>query len=536
MVRSEGIRKTRNMSALHARLLFAVLLPLAAAAAAGEAPAPEVRALHVLDRLGYGPAPGDLPRVMQIGVDAYIEEQLHPEQIADPPELVDRLARLETLSESPAQLYASVGPPKRREAKNDDAALKQVQQRQNAAVDEAREARLLRAIYSPAQLRESMVDFWFNHFNVAVNKGQEVAIWVGAYERDAIRPYVLGRFRDLLGATARHPAMLYYLDNWQSSVARSDKNGKVIGGLNENYARELMELHTLGVDGGYTQRDVTELARILTGWGFNPKDLEAGRDPAFRFDANRHDKGAKQFLGEKFAAGGGVEEGERALDLLAHHPATAHHLAWQLAQYFVADDPPGKLVERLAQRFRNTDGDIAAVLEALFKSEEFWQPRYTGNKFKTPYQYIVSAMRASGLPMPLNVRPLIGNLAQSGEPLYQCLTPDGYKNTQEAWLSPDVMLYRLNFANALGGGYGGLYQAPQPPVEVAANAMSAAPSMSAPSEDAPKPPPKPLPPDPFVMQAALGNRFSLATAQALADARPGLRPGLMLGSPEFMHR
>jgi uncharacterized protein (DUF1800 family) len=496
------------------------------------------KAEYLLNRLAYGPAPGDIDRVIQMGPEAYIAEQLHPETLAQPAELEQRLARLDSLKASPSELFTSFGPPARKAAKDDDAAIKQVQQNQNDVADQAREARLLQAIYSPAQLQEVMVDFWFNHFNVFIDKGPEGKLWTGAYERDAIRPYALGRFRDLLGATAKHPAMLFYLDNWQSSVASVDKNGNPRGGINENYAREVMELHTLGVDGGYTQKDVTELARILSGWTFVPKDLEAGVDPAFEFIDKKHDAGSKLFLGKTFAAGGGIDEGERALDMLAQSPATAHHLAYQLAQYFVDDQPPAHLVDRLAQRYLKTDGDIREVLATLFKSPEFLDPANAGKKFKTPFEYVVSSLRASGLPMVTNVRPLLNALRQNGEPLYACLTPDGYKNTEDAWLNPDAMIYRLNFANALGNGALPLWQSPPGADAQASNASNAAmPARMLPAANVIAPAPiKPLPPDPFVMEAALGNNFSLNTTEALADARPQLRAGLILGSPEFMRR
>jgi uncharacterized protein (DUF1800 family) len=516
----ENGRMSGLFKGLMAAAFAAALLP--AAAGAGDAPAAtEPQALHVLDRLGYGPAPGDLDRVMRTGVAAYVAEQLHPESLPIPPALQARLDAMPSLRESSAQLFAEAGPPARKAAGDDQAALDRVKDLQNRTADEAQAARLLRAIYSPAQLQEVMVDFWFNHFNVFIGKGQEDRIWTGAYERDAIRPYAMGRFRDLLFATATHPAMLYYLDNWQSQADGTDGQGKPHG-LNENYAREVMELHTLGVDGGYTQKDVTELARILTGWTFKPKDLEQGIEPAFQFAPKRHDYGAKTFLGQSFPAGHGMEEGEQALDMLADSPATARHIAYQLAQYFVADDPPPALVQRLARSFHTSGGDIRQTLAVLFASPEFLDARDSGAKFKTPYQYVVSSVRAAGLPMIVNPRPLLGTLNNEGEPLYGCQTPDGYKNAQAAWLNPDAMILRLNFATALGQGRLPLWKLPDAP----AAAMTA---------ETPKPAPPPAPPDPFAMQAALGNTFSLNTAEALAAAQPALRAGLMLGSPEFMH-
>ncbi len=316
-------------------------------------------------------------------------------------------------------------------------------------MEQAVQARLWRAVESPRQLQEVMVDFWYNHFNVFAAKGLD-HLWVGAYEEQAIRPYALGRFRDLLGATAHHPAMLFYLDNWQNTAPNSPGVRGKQQGLNENYARELMELHTLGVDGGYTQEDVIALARILTGWGLGRprgRDINKG---GFFFDPKRHDFSDKVFLGQTIH-GSGVAEGEEALDILARNPATARHISFELAQYFVADEPPSALVERLRKRFLDTDGDIRAVLDTLFHSPEFWDQKYYGNKFKTPYQYVVSAVRATDMKV-VNVRPLYGMLMQLGMPLYGCLTPDGYKNTRDAWLNPDAMTRRIGFATALASG------------------------------------------------------------------------------------
>jgi uncharacterized protein (DUF1800 family) len=524
------------------RAAFPAVLALAAAAVFGLAMADGIsnqqKALHLLDRLGYGPRPGELERVTAMGADRYIEEQLEPERIAVPPELRQRLAALDTTQLGAAELFRRYGPLARREAQGDEMARKQVQKAANHVAEQAMQARLLRAVYSPAQLQEVMTDFWFNHFNVFRGKGLEERIWLAAYERDAIRPYALGRFRDLLGATAKHPAMLYYLDNWQSTVPRTDRFGDSKGGLNENYARELMELHTLGVDGGYTQKDVTELARILTGWTYLPRLWAQGENTAFSFEPKRHDFGGKTLLGRHFE-GSGEAEGEAALDLLARSPATARHIAWQLAQYFVADDPPPALVDRLAQRFLQTDGDIREVLRTLFHSPEFWSADHVGNKFKTPYQYVVSALRADGGPI-YNFRPALGALNQLGMPLYGCQTPDGWKNTEAAWLNPDAMVYRLNFATALGAGRLPLLrdenalpipddgeQAPRP-----MNA-SMAPAAAEPQAEF-GPDDRPPPPDADTLQATLGNPFSPQTAKAIAEAHPPLRPALMLGSPEFM--
>jgi uncharacterized protein (DUF1800 family) len=315
----------------------------------------------------------------------------------------------------------------------------------------ALESRLLRALESPRQLEEAMVDFWFNHFNVYQNKAT-LRVLVGHYEHHAIRPHAMGRFRDLLGATAHHPAMLYYLDNWQSVGPQARARGR---GLNENYARELMELHTLGVDGGYSQQDVTQLARMLTGWTIVPP-ARAGEFSAqaqqagFWFNERLHDTGDKQWLGERIAPQGKAE-GDRALDLLARHPATARHIAFKLAQYFVADQPDPALVERLAKVFLAEDGQVVPVLRALFASDAFWSPAAVGAKFKTPYHYAISTLRAGGYGVE-NVLPIAGALGAQGMPLYRCQTPDGYKNTESAWLNPDGMSKRINFATQVAHG------------------------------------------------------------------------------------
>ncbi len=512
------------------------------------------QARFLLNRIAFGPAPGDIERVAQIGSTAYLREQLHPERLAAPDELSARLAQFDSLKATPATLYASFGPPERKAAGDDAGAREQQQRNLRVVVEQTRAARLLKAIYSPAQLQEVMVDFWFNHFNVFIDKGQEGRLWTGLYERDAIRPFALGRFRDLLGATAKHPAMLYYLDNWKNSAVRLGRDGQPRGGLNENYARELMELHTLGVDGGYSQHDVVELARILTGWTFVPRDLRIGIDPAFEFVAAQHDTGTKQFIGETFVAGGGIEEGERALDLLARSPHTAQHLAYELAQYFVADAPPPALVARLSRRYLESDGDIAAVLETLFTSAQFNDPQHQGDKFKSPFDFVVSSVRASGLPMITNVRPLLNLLSNSGEPLYGCQTPDGYKNVRSAWLNPDAMLARLNFASALGSGRLPLWNAARDdaPADMPGNAAPLIPMAQAlPTSDVSREPvwseksnraelprgrsPQ-LPVDVARLERTLELSFGTDSRAALEQSAVPLRAGLILGSPEFMWR
>ncbi|NEX61062.1 DUF1800 domain-containing protein [Noviherbaspirillum sp. 17J57-3] len=496
--------------------------------AAAETPdaynASDTAALHVLNRLGYGPRPGDVEAVKRMGIERYIESQLQPAAIPLPAALQDRLASLPVQQQSVGDTLAQYLSNRRASAKGDEDAKEKQRLTARNIVLQTSEARLLRAIESPRQLEEVMVDFWFNHFNVFIGKGLDNAL-VASYERDAIRPHVFGNFRDLLGATAKHPAMLFYLDNWLSTSPdfqpRREQGERGQGararakGLNENYARELMELHTLGVDGGYQQRDVTELARMLTGWSFTPQELARG-GATFRFDARRHDNGMKQWLGQAIAPDG-IGEGERALDVLAMHPATAHHLAFKLAQYFVQDNPPPALVERLAQRYLAVHGEIRPVLRTLFASPEFLSPSAVGAKFKTPMQFIVSAMRAGGLPAD-NLRPQLGMLRQLGMPLYGCQTPDGYKNTEAAWLNPDSLGRRISFANAIASG--------RNPRAARDGDMEPFPT----TDDTPAR----RPADPNELLRTLGPSVSPATRQALAGQPMRLQAAMVLGSPDFM--
>jgi uncharacterized protein (DUF1800 family) len=339
-----------------------------------------------------------------------------------------------------------------------------------------------------------MVDFWFNHFNVFSGKGLD-DVWIGNYEQQAIRPFALGRFRDLLFAAAKHPAMLVYLDNTLSTAPGSPGARGNRAGLNENFAREVMELHTLGADGGYSQEDVITLARILTGWGVNRPDAREFPEIAAVFEGRRHDYSPKVFLGRTLKSSGKAE-GEEALDILARSPATAHHISYELAQYFVSDDPPPALVERLAARFQETDGNIREILKTLFASREFWDSY--GQKYKTPYHFVVSAARAAGVPVG-NVRPLLGAMDQLGMPLFGCLTPDGYKNTEEAWLSPDATTRRIGFAAALVRGSPGAV-------------------------------------DDAHLEAIFGSTMSEGTRAVIQESPKGLRAPLILGSPDFMRR
>jgi uncharacterized protein (DUF1800 family) len=510
--------------------LLAILPMVCDATGAGKLSEP-VRALHVLNRLGYGARPGDIDRVQAMGIDRYIDTQLAPDSIPMPRELNDSLAALDTLSMTPVQLFADYGPPPGRHGQPPDReAIKARRVEARIIMQQAAQARVLRALNSPAQLQEVMTDFWYNHFNVFAGKGLDY-LWASAYEQEAIRPNALGRFRDLLGATAHHPAMLFYLDNWQNTAPGSPGARGRFDGLNENYARELMELHTLGVDGGYTQQDVVALARILTGWGIRRRNRRGGSEDGFYFDPKRHDFSDKVFLGHTIK-GSGMNEVEQALDILAAAPATAHHISYELAQYFVADHPDPALVNALAKRYSETDGDIRAVLKTLFHSPAFWQPANVGNKFKTPYEYVVSVLRATAQPV-RNLRPINGILFQSGEPLYACQTPDGYKNTQNAWLNPDAMTRRLSFATALAGGYLPLTR-PTPADGERSPMFNGKQDARVEPGDEPMETPQPV--DAQKLMATFGQEFSKSTRDAIAAAPRQLQAALILGSPEFMRR
>jgi uncharacterized protein (DUF1800 family) len=474
-------------------------------------------AAHLLNRLGYGPRPSELASVAANPL-AWIQAQLAPSSLSLPESLRARLDESAFLSRHPLQVVQEFRSLQRASAQavvagqdgavqaanaaglgqgtqdmqlppgtvlpnrpatsatgaNPSGSLNPLQQAApqpaaspigrfvNSVARPAIESRLLRAIESPRQLEEVMVDFWFNHFNIFQGKNT-LRVMTGHYEHYAIRPFAMGRFRDLLGATARHPAMLYYLDNALSvapgTIGGGRGNAGVTGrGLNENYARELMELHTLGVDGGYRQKDVTELARMLTGWSIQPPNRVLNTDmqaapgnleqmPGFWFNERVHDQGEKEWLGHRVLAQG-QREGEFALDVLAKHPSTAKHIAFKLAQYFVTDQPAPALVKMLAQVFSDNDGAIVPVLTMLFSHEDFWAKETVGSKFKTPYHYVLSVVRATGF-SPTNLQALSGAMANQGMPLYGCPTPDGYRNTESAWLNPDAMTKRINFATLL---------------------------------------------------------------------------------------
>ena len=494
-----------------------LLICLAGLRAACAQPVTDRQAIHVLNRLAFGPTLEDFQRVRAVGVDRYVAEQLASEAIPEPFELAWRLAAFDTLKYNAVQLRQLYGPlPSIRGFKLPVEFIKAREARARAIVREAAQARILRAILSRRQLQEVMVDFWFNHFNVFAGKELD-DLWIGDYEQRAIRPFVLGRFRDLLFAATKHPAMLVYLDNTLSTspVSPGGRNNKV--GLNENFAREVMELHTLGADGGYSEDDVVTLARVLTGWRVNRSNAREFPEHAAVFEGARHDFSAKVFLGQPLRSSGKAE-GEEALDILAKSPATARHISFKLAQYFVADEPPPPLVEQLADRFQATGGDIREVLKVLFTSSEFWDSY--GRKYKTPYHFVVSAARAAGAPVN-NTRPLLAAISQLGMPLFGCLTPDGYKNTEAAWLSPDATTRRISFATAFARGGLPVGSIPAEPARGAADSTL---------------PLRTNPVDAAHLQKIFGSTITGPTREAIAEAPQALRAALVLGSPDFMRR
>jgi uncharacterized protein (DUF1800 family) len=527
--------------------------------------------LHALNRLAYGPRPGDLEHVKQMGLAKWIDQQLNPSSIDDR-ELQARLENYPTLAMSTTKLIEEYPQPKQVEKQAAKLQAQSAQQSrsdagaviakdgpgaatsENAAkaaptkqqgrlgaagnptptnssaavpltpspmkedpavvagsvnvatrgvggkknalsgvdpnsvpkaiaddskkpqrvVEELAMAKVTRAIYSERQLQQVLDDFWFNHFNVFAGKGED-RYYLTAYERDVIQPHTLGKFKDLVTATAQSPAMLFYLDNYlsadpqaaarlaaQRAARQQARYGRLGGpyprpganpqtqnkkkqerGLNENYGRELMELHTLGVDGGYTQKDVTEVARSFTGWS-----IEKPREnPVFKFDDKLHDPNPKVVLGKKIHAGG-MKDGEQVIDLLTHHPSTAKFISTELARRFVSDTPPPALVARMSQTYLADDGDIRAVLRTMIYSPEFWSRDAYRAKIKTPYELVISAVRTLGTDVDTPM-PLVQWVGRIGEPLYQCQPPTGYSDKADAWVNTGALLNRLNFSLTL---------------------------------------------------------------------------------------
>lgn len=370
--------------------------------------APRV-ARFALDRLGYGPRPGSIDEVLARGVERWVQDQLAPGVDVEGDSRVAGFRSLDYSIAQWSQLYD-----------RDRTAF-------NTAARELTSARFARAVHGTNQTVEVLTDFWFNHFNVF---GGEPIVRMGLarFELDAIRPHVLGRFRDLLGAVAESWAMMTYLDNYLSTARN----------VNENYARELMELHTMGVDGGYTQPDVEEVARAFTGWGIN---RQGG---AFLFRPNAHDNTAKAVLGKGLPAGQGQKDGFDVLDLLSQHPSTARFIALRLCRRFVADDPPDTIVARLGETFSRTNGDLSEVMRTLVGSREFWDQAFQPGKIKTPYELAVSALRAVGAEVG-DARAL--SLDDVGQPTYRAFDPTGWSDRGADWLpNPGSHLARINFA------------------------------------------------------------------------------------------
>jgi uncharacterized protein (DUF1800 family) len=624
--------------------------------------------VHALNRLTFGPRPGDMEEVRRLGLAKWIELQLHPDQIAENPALDEKLKPLETLrmplaeivkeytpplqqpiimqpfvamnnllsqedmrkvqigtAEERTAVLKSLDPEKRRQVlaslppnvlaftpefqkEGEDARKMQQEEmlkenrRRNpqlpdvlnpdqmivarsgnkeqltglfayldpdtrrlvasllppqslaafpelrregqfrrsprqVASEDLKDAKVFRGLYSNRQLEEVLVDFWFNHFNVdqAKNVPQVpnlVHLLIGSYERDAIRPHVLGHFKDLLLATARHPAMLYYLDNWESmapggfevgpfapqrGIINGVPNsiipsplGRQAHGLNENYGREVLELHTLGVKGGYTQEDVIAVARCFTGW-----TVRDPANPEFVFASFMHDFGEKTVLGHKIAAGGGEQDGLQVIDILAHHPSTAKFISRELAQRFVADDPPQALVDRMAQTFMKTEGDLQAVLKTMFTSPEFFSEGAWQAKVKSPFEMVVSAVRATGGEAS-DAFTLVQKIADLGEPLYNKLEPNGYPNTGDPWLSTTGIMGRMNLSASLASGL-------VPGVRLDFSHLA--------SKDVPA-----------IARTLLGRDASPQTQAALEkglqgkETTPPFVVSLVLGSPDFQRR
>jgi uncharacterized protein (DUF1800 family) len=472
--------------------------------------------LHALNRLAYGPRPGDVERIRRMGLEKWIDQQLHPESIDDSA-LNTRLEKYPTLNMSAKKLLDEFPPPnqaakkagetkeeyqqqmmeKRRAAMaqltdtgndNTDRAQQQLAKMvgPNRIIAELSMAKLDRAVYSERQLGAVMEDFWFNHFNVFANKGADR--WMlTAYVRDTIRPHTMGKFQDLLTATAKSPAMLFFLDNWQSvdpvafkehqqeiAMRRARYQGMFGGGsaptpgtfpgpnggfgaqaganqqqdrgLNENYGREVMELHTVGVDTGYTQQDVIEMARCLTGWTVR----EPRRDPEFMFRPEFHAEGKKVVMGHTFNYGG-EKDGEEALKMLAADPHTAKFISMEIARHFVSDTPPSALLDRMTKEYQSSGGDIRSVMRTMIYSPEFWSKQTYRSKVKTPFELVSSTARALNADVAISL-PLAQWVGRMAEPLFLCQPPTGYSDKAETWVNTGALLNRLNFALTFSTG------------------------------------------------------------------------------------
>lgn len=439
----------------------------------------ETEAVHLLKRATYGPRPVDIAKVLEIGAEAWLDSQMRPAHIDDAA-FETRLSAYSAATMTPIELLAEYPPPRvlQQQLGEEDSLtperLRHLMREQGVSppgriLGELASVRLQRAVYSERQLEAVMTDFWYNHFNVFWAKGP--ARWLVAdYESEAIRPHVFGKFEDMLRATASHPAMLVYLDNWRS-VGVESQAARFVGrrgatlGLNENYARELLELHTLGVEGGYTQEDVVEVARAFTGWTLDdgrewkrtmrsqPNQRRSGMPKRvdFEFRPQMHDMGPKTVLGHSFLPGRGVEDGLQVLHMLALHPSTARHLATKLVQAFVSDSAPTGLIDEIADVYLETGGDLGAVTRALFTAEQFYDRDYIDAKVKSPFELIASALRMSGADVGASRR-LFGALRELDHVPYMEPAPTGYPDTDPEWVSSGAMLQRLNLGLALAAG------------------------------------------------------------------------------------
>jgi uncharacterized protein (DUF1800 family) len=497
--------RARTASAAHGPLLFSILASLAIAGCASHGGRSEVtlsrlppaadagreltadqQVLQVLNRLTFGARPGEAAAVREMGADRWIARQLDPESINDR-ETDAFVAQFPTYEESIADLQRTIPAPNKVAAARrttaasngvpmtaaDSVAIRDARRAANRVVQDVQILRVARAEMSHRELDEVMTDFWLNHFTVYDRKGAQMRYYLASYERDVIRPHALGKFRDLLGAVAKSPAMLFYLDNWESAadsteptlaprprsrvqLASAPANAAMANGtpappprrreagLNENYGRELLELHTLGVDGGYTQQDVINVARALTGWSIARPEEGSG----FRFRPRFHDAGQKVVLGHVLAAGRGIEDGEDVLDIIARHPSTARYIAWKLCQRLAGDAPPPELVDRAAETFTRTDGDIRQVVWTIVTSPEFYARAAYRSKVKSPFEVVVSSLRAMDAAPDTSPR-TAQIIARMGEPIFGHQAPDGYPETGESWMNTGAILNRINFGLAV---------------------------------------------------------------------------------------
>lgn len=527
-------------------LLFAASLALASSVVAQAPLTAADSARHVLNRLAFGGRPGDLEAVTRLGALRWADQQLDKTRPQDPSlralEQQFDLTRFAAtnLSDQQKELRQA-----RRAQGNDSTrtpGMKAMAMEQRGTIVDFQQLTLARAISATDQLREVLVDFWTNHFNVYLNKGDD-RVLLPEYIETVIRLKALGRFEDLLLATAKSPAMLFYLDNARSvkpgaeppNMRRMQQPGRRVNparqarldsmmskaaarmpsGINENYARELMELHTLGVDGGYTQKDITEVARILTGWGIAPRDGNV-----FEYRAWAHDDGSKTVLGVVYPSGGGMKEGERLLHQLATNPATLHHISQKLCARFVADDPPDGCTDDAVRAWKASDGDILTVMRAIVHSPDFWADRNVGSKVKSPLEFVVSATRSLGT-VPDTLPMLVQAVGKLGQPLFQYPAPTGYPEREQEWVNSGALLARMNFAVTLAarpGKLGNSRTGPQVSSEALLDELD---------------------------RTLFAGRMSETTRKAIAreiaespnpQAARTLATGLALGSPEFQRQ